>query len=136
MVGTLSVAGRKQASYLGGPGSRVRSSVQMARDLVRDNGVREALSVSGSYVSGLWARLNGLRASAATERLPLGMATPLSDAGAPIPLTTHVCTRMLVCLCMVRQAQPPPDHDGAVEYISYSLAGKLCHCGCVSSYIR
>lgn len=85
MVGTLSVAGRTQASYLGGSGSRVRTSVQMARDLVRDNGVREALSVSGSYVSGLWARLNGLRASAATERLPLGMATPLSDASAPPP---------------------------------------------------
>lgn len=92
MAGALSMPGRTPATYLAGSDAGgVRSGVQMARELVRDSGVREALSVSRTYVSGVWARLNGLRASAA-ERLPLGMATPLSDAGAPAPATPLCAT--------------------------------------------
>eukprot|EP00892_Ulva_mutabilis_P010919 jgi/Ulvmu1/819/UM010_0193.1 len=78
MSGALSLGSRTPASYLAGSNSRM--SVQIARDLVKENGVAETLRVSRTYISGLWARLNGLRASAATERLPLGMATPLADA--------------------------------------------------------
>lgn len=99
MSGALSVSGRPQSSYLAG--SQARTSVQIARDLVKENGVRETLRVSRTYISGLWSRLNGLRASAASERLPLGMQTPLSDAGVlPRPAALLHCRPAQARLCV------------------------------------
>lgn len=58
----------------------VQPAMRRATTVVADKGIREAVRVSSSYVSGLWARLNGLGGSAA-DSLPFGMQLPASCAG-------------------------------------------------------
>lgn len=90
----LSVGASTSSKYLKGSAPS-RAPVAAARDFVKQSGVKAALRASRSYVTDFWARINGLRPSAATESLPFDMPIPFGQAGvlptctSEHPFTTH-----------------------------------------------
>jgi hypothetical protein len=80
-----------------------RAPVAVARDFVKQSGVKAALRVSRSYVADFWARINGLRLSTATESLPFGLPTPCGRAGAStyMQLQASVATAVCCCACLL-----------------------------------
>jgi hypothetical protein len=75
---SLAVGSRGTGNFLRG---RLRPAVRRATEAVVERGVREALQTTQSYMTGLWARLNGQLVSSACNALPLGMPVPLSKSG-------------------------------------------------------
>ena len=73
---------------------RLRPALRSASAAVADQSVREVLASSRSYVTGLWARLNGQRVVAGSESLPLGMRAPSARGGA---CPTSTASRHLFC---------------------------------------
>ena len=69
--------------------SKLRPAMRAASEAVAEQTIREVLQSSRSYVTGLWARLNGQRVSAASESLPLGMRTPAAKGGALAARGSH-----------------------------------------------
>lgn len=78
----LSFAGAQRASSRFLAGNDTRPAVRRAQEAVAERGVREALQTSRTYVTGLWARLNGQQPPGQSA-LPFGMLPPVSNAGAP-----------------------------------------------------
>ena len=87
----LSFAGAQRASSRFLAGSDPRPAVRRAQEAVAERGVREALRTSRTYVTGLWARLNGQQPPGQSA-LPFGMLPPVSNAGAPVAAARAVAS--------------------------------------------
>lgn len=109
---------------------RLRPVFRRASEAVAERTVREVFQSSRSYVTGLWARLNG-QAVDLSGKLPLGMRTPAARSGMPCARSALRMAGVLVALQLCAQPTGPQSkrcqHEMPASLCSGSAVGMTQH---------